>query len=82
MSHGDVPSLRTIIPADGQQALRRSCCTMGLRVQLWQPLVLALTLRTVPSGRNSALCNLLWGAGHTPSPDSHLGLAGSRRGIL
>lgn len=29
MSHGNVPSLRTILPADGQQAPWTSCCTRG-----------------------------------------------------
>lgn len=61
MSHGNVPSLRTIFPADGQQAPWRSCCTTGLRAQLQQPLVLVLMSRTVPSSRASALCWPLWG---------------------
>lgn len=82
MSHGNVPSLRTISPADGQQAPWRSCCTTGLRAQLQQPLVLVLMLRTVPSSRGSALCRPLWGAGRTPSPPSCLEGAGGRRGML
>lgn len=72
MSHGNVLSPGTIFPANGQQAFWRSCCTMGLRVQLRQPLVLALTPRSVPSSLGSALCNLLWGAGCTLGPDLHL----------
>lgn len=55
MSHGNGPSLRTIFPADGQQAPWRSCCTMGLRAQPQQPLVLALLSRTIPSSWRSAL---------------------------
>lgn len=62
MSHGNVLSLGTIFPADGQQALRRSCCTMGTGCTL----VLALTPRTVPSGWGSALCNLPWGGQEHP----------------
>lgn len=82
MFHGNVPSLRTIFPADGQQAPWRSCCTTGLRAQLQQPLVLVLMSRTVPSSRGSALCRPLWGAGRTPSPHSCLEGAGGRRGML
>jgi len=66
VSHGTLLSLGTILPAVGQQALRRSCCTVGLRAQ---PLVLALTPRTVLSGPGFALCNLLWGARSTLSPN-------------
>lgn len=51
------------------RSLRRSCCTTGLRGQLRQPLALALTPRTVPSGWGSALCDLLLAGGQAhPEP--------------
>lgn len=76
-SHRNVLSLGTIFPD-----LWGSCCTMGLRAQLQQPLVLALTLRTVPSSWGSALCNLSGGAGRTLSPNSCLERAGGGSGTL